>query len=199
MSYLKPALCLSLLTIALASADTLKQGFEGPVFPPEGWTTYTLQSGLGEGGWMLGETGTEHYARGSANCYTPGGYYDTYFISPYQMLYAGNILTISFDVTLTESSGTEYPIIIMLRTKSALLWLQTKSLRLNQPTHLTYELPVITTPGYHHVLWHLSSSPLYTFTYVSVNIDNISLQRNVSANQTRMEPCSVGRIKSAYK
>ena len=199
MKWISLILCLCFFgSLPIIGAEKVKEGFEGQVFPPRCWNTFTEETSYGSGGWSsrLNETG--HCAYGIALCTFYGHYFDAVLCTSHQPLLIGDNLTISFDLKLEAINGGS--MVVMLCTKTDSFWSSFVTLPpVGESQRFSYSLPSITSSESYQIRWYLDASCIPNPAAIAVYLDNVTVERNAYTNQTQTEPSSLGRIKSAYK
>ena len=189
----------SVIVIPALGEDRIKEGFEGPVFPPRAWTTFVTGPGEGEGSWSKGANETGYCAYGTVYCTYPQGYLDAVLCTSYRILFPGDYITISFDLKTEDSSGGSLSIRLWTRSNSCFWDSYVDKPPIGETRHYTYNLPVIIDSNDYQFRWYLESWYQSVPVSITVSLDNITVKRTAGSNQTQMEPSTLGRIKSAYK
>jgi hypothetical protein len=191
--------CFAFLTLLHAvGAGILKEGFEGPVFPPAGWTNHT--SGSGIGGWSRVGDASGYYASCYVTCNKVDSYYSAALWSPAESLMTGDIISLSFDVRNTHGGNWE-PLVVTLSSSNKYVWIQFINPPENKPKHFSYILPPIAESGTYYFSWETEAEypSLYGPLPSGYDIDNVVISRNMGNSLTQVSPSSLGRIKSVYR
>jgi len=174
----------------------LHEGFEGPIFPPAGWTIFTPEPGLGSGTWVLAGNSTNHWAQAHLVSYstTP---YEAYLCTPVYLLQGGDTVTLSFD---NQGVAEKYLVIgTPLGGQRYLINTIPPSPPQFKPAHVTGSIIVPGSGSENcYICWYIFVQTPY-WLVLEDNVDNVSLTRTSASNQTQIQPSTLGVIKSTYR
>jgi len=194
-------------TISGYCADNLKQNFEGPIFPPAGWTIELSGTGpYWEALWNRQDYNGSFWAFGLANAGAGTGLStsDSKLFTPYSTLNQGDFLIIRFTMfgEIVPPVAYQNYVAIYLYDGSNEVW---------HHTALVYQIPSLPTAiklvtgaipanstNYRICWWlHAVGGNNLPSTTSTVHLDNVIITR-IASSRNNISSTTLGQLKAVY-